>query len=808
MPLFSSLGYLRNEVLRLPEAQLLSIVKYHSETVINRSPAGRYWGSSLSFRGKSVENKVHELQFAHRVVADKVVVHGHLMQLVWEMYGFQYAGIRDLLLENQDKIALTAAVAEAIEDRMLLIADYEVVRILLEQITQAMEDAVLELSGRSLEDIQSKGLTPYDFFFVDCSKGFELLTNVLHRLTVSVTQDHWPPALALQLLQFLVSVFHAADAQGAKAFDEYHQSSSGSSRSDELRKSHDAHLQSGHHKSHLLLRYLPLRDACVTLAQQLLPEIQTRTQGNAALAPNLFESITVSGLGGNREEHWLSAFAESVFSSYVREALNHYVDAAPNTAAEVTSEDVSNRAVESMPRTWKAEYETAKQALVSVMLSLGYHERAFQFSRRFWYFQGLFDAVEMAPSAHKSALDALLVQFGNVRNSAVDKERFFTRQYCEWLERTQQHQRLIVDAEHLTKQQESISQSSPLHHPPVDNAGILYEFLTGLEKGSSNGVDVMDEAANDDFRVESQSVTFDPHRHHLHMLQCLRRQDYLNVTQAALAHAQTLPALYEQKSILSFGKLAAIVAAGKLSENRTESDGLEEEESMVRALRLQTEEALKLPIIQEQHFPEELQLLPALRQCQRLVHERFVPATEQILFAANPAQTLQLQRMSWLRMISHAMILLGYHHGHCASLEESNEALQRSQAQQVQQLLSIIWEKIVEMESLVLEDAVLYKGPITSVQETALLNTSALAAVVQDVLLGVEEGNLPADFVWPVHAPIEFAAIVQKVISESKTEDTSKDKASSSHPVIETWGQGERERAQMLMQNIIRLALP
>lgn len=167
MPLFSRLGYLRNEVLRLPEAQLLSIVKYHSETVINRSPAGRYWGSSLSFRGKSVENKVHELQFAHRVVADKVVVHGHLMQLVWEMYGFQYAGIRDLLLENQDKIALTAAVAEAIEDRMLLIADHEVVRILLEQITQAMEDAVLELSGRSLEDIQSKGLTPYDFFFVD-----------------------------------------------------------------------------------------------------------------------------------------------------------------------------------------------------------------------------------------------------------------------------------------------------------------------------------------------------------------------------------------------------------------------------------------------------------------------------------------------------------------------------------------------------------------------------------------------------------------------------------------------------------------
>ncbi len=119
-----------------------------------------------------MDNKVKELQFAHRVVTDKVVLHGHLMQIMWELYGFHYAAVAELLYVNQDKIALAAAIAEAVEERMLAIADQEIVKVLLEEIAQAMEDAVLELSGRSLEEIQSKGLTPYDFFFADVSAFF------------------------------------------------------------------------------------------------------------------------------------------------------------------------------------------------------------------------------------------------------------------------------------------------------------------------------------------------------------------------------------------------------------------------------------------------------------------------------------------------------------------------------------------------------------------------------------------------------------------------------------------------------------
>lgn len=174
MNLFSQLGYLRNAFLQLPSSELLKIVTNVSDGIINRNPTGRYWGSSLSFRGKSIENKVNELQFAHRVVADKVTCHGHFMQVIWEIYGFYHADIRDVLYLNQDKVALSAAIAEAIEQRMSVIDDDDVVHKLLQHITSVLENTVLQLSGQSLEDIQARGLTPYDQFYADVS-DFSLL---------------------------------------------------------------------------------------------------------------------------------------------------------------------------------------------------------------------------------------------------------------------------------------------------------------------------------------------------------------------------------------------------------------------------------------------------------------------------------------------------------------------------------------------------------------------------------------------------------------------------------------------------------
>lgn len=153
--------------MQLPASALAHIVEQVSEGIINRNPTGRYWGSSLSFRGKSVDNKVHELQFAHRIVADKVLCHGQLMQIIWEIYGFRHKELDQLLSLNQDRAALAAAVAESIENRMPLIHEDEHVKTLLEEMTTMIEESVLALGKQSLEDIQAKGLTPYDQFYAD-----------------------------------------------------------------------------------------------------------------------------------------------------------------------------------------------------------------------------------------------------------------------------------------------------------------------------------------------------------------------------------------------------------------------------------------------------------------------------------------------------------------------------------------------------------------------------------------------------------------------------------------------------------------
>lgn len=598
-----------------------------------------------------------------------------------------------------------------------------------------------------------------------------------------LTRAHWPPSLAMQLLSFLVSVFRTAETQGSQAFDEYHSTPA------ESKDNCNIH--------HLLLRYPDMRHACVTLVQHILQEVIARTDGDVNLAQKLIHV--------NEELDWLAAFAETVFSSYICEANLVFATDGRNSNFTISSDEQVNAAVEAMPRIWKVEYETAKRTIISLMLSYGYHDVAFCFSRKFWYFQGLFDAVELSPSSHKGELDSLLLSFGDFRNSAVDQERCLTRQYCEWLERTQQHQRLVLDSEQFTSDKHERS--------AVDNSNILYEFLTGVEKHSS----LQDVTSNEEEEavVMTESVPFDPHRHHIHMLQCLRRKDYASTTQAALAHAQTLTNLLDQKSVLSFGKLAAIVAQRKLSnvsENQPMAD-LEEEQLRVQSLRTQAEECLKLPIIQEQHFSEEAKLLSPSTLAHRLLHERFVQLTEQVLCSAHPRQSLKIHREEWLQMISHVLILLGYHHFHCAVVD-GEEDTDSKISNSIQRLLELLWEKIVEMECLALEDMILYQGPITSVQETALVNESLLAAVVTDAMIGMQEGNLPQEFILPVHATVLFGSIVQKVLSyesaiasETSSSKGNQKTAELSHPIISTWKKHERERVQMLMQNVVRLVL-
>lgn len=102
MALDSQLGNLRNTFLRLSSSDARRVVQRVSETLIDRHPAGRYWGGALPLRNMAHDGKVanqnvhnnynalHEFQFAHRVIQEKVAAHGLLLQTVAEAVSTQY----------------------------------------------------------------------------------------------------------------------------------------------------------------------------------------------------------------------------------------------------------------------------------------------------------------------------------------------------------------------------------------------------------------------------------------------------------------------------------------------------------------------------------------------------------------------------------------------------------------------------------------------------------------------------------------------------------------------------------------------
>lgn len=613
--------------------------------------------------------------------------------------------------------------------------------------------------------------------------------------------------LGVHLLHMIVDIFRMAEAQGTQAFHEAHMrdSSHSGAAAPTLKKTA---------KLHLLLRHIPLRDALVQLIAAIVPEVESRTQGQSDRAAQLFAvlaSSTISSVSsmpvGKRgfgatsstatasssiEETWIAQCIDLILSAYVREAVEES-SAAP--VMQHIEEMHMNSAVESMSRVWKQDYESAKAVCIKLLLVCHHHARAFQFSNGYWYFEGLFAATAMAPEVHKARLNELIQEYGHIRNSAVDYERTLVRQYLEWLERHNQLQRLLLDTELLIKLQGKSAFD-------VKNRQMIDAFLTGIEVDSARVEDAVDED-----KVASTKVPYDPYRHHVHMLQGLRRKDYLTTAHAALAHASSLSVVGERKSVLSFGKLAAIVATRKAQEVPSSSSS---SSSTALLYQKQCENALKLPVIQELYCTatatsgssdiDNEQLLSPIALAHRIVQHSLVPLIHStILSAANPAQALQDHRQSLLARISHILIVLGCHH----DSQRNQTAAGTADKDQVTRLLSTLWEEVVRIECVALEDAVLYQGPVTRVQEEAMVkDISILAAVVQDGLTGVKEGNLPIDFLWPVATAgsnIGFESILQQVIAPAATA------TSTPHPVVTTWKKAEQERAQLLIHNIIRL---
>eukprot|EP01033_Poteriospumella_lacustris_P002828 gene2828-2055_t len=748
--LFANLGGLRNAFLQLPADEALRIVTQVSEGIVNRNPTGRYWGSSLSSRGKSVDNKVNELQFAHRIVVDKVHCHSHFMQVVWEIYGFRHVAVRETLSLNQDRVALAAAVAEAIETRMGLLRDDDNVRLLLDVLTNVVEDTVLALCGQSLEDIQAKGLTPYDQFYADVTKVLEFLTHAVRALTASLQTTHWSPTLALYVLHCLVDVFHAAEANSTKAFLEYHAAADAQAEASSLQ--------------HLLLRHVPLRDALVAFVGALVPEVLAQSKGSSEVAARLFvgqqsssttgalpigKKLAFGGLAGAAmapEEQWVTHFAHLVLSAYVTQAQ-----------LQQPSAD-ANASVEAMPRLWKQDYEQAKATMIALMLALHCHDRAFQFSQQFWFFEGLFEATAMAPAAHKAALDQLLRQSGHVRNSAVDAERTLLRQYLEWLERHGEHQRLLVDVEGLTAAEAASSSGRP--SGAASNVGMIGAFLDGRELPAAAANEADDDGA--DAAVASTKVPFDTLRHHVHTLQGLRGKDYVTTARAALVHASTVSGVADHKT--------------------------------------------------EQYLDGAGVLLAPLPLADEILQTTLVPLAEDaILGAANPAAELQQRRSSVVATASHIFIVLGYHHAQ-STVAPADEAQSQRDTAALLRILSRTWQAILRLECLALEDAVLSHGPVTQLHEEALVrDVSLLAQVLQDALQGVSEGNLPLDFLWPIAIatptdaaygfPVDFATLLQQEVLSPGAERADAPR----HPVVDTWKKAEHERAYFLITNITRL---
>lgn len=641
------------------------------------------------------------------------------------------------------------------------------------------------------------------------TKVLEFLTHAVRALTASLQSTHWSPTLALYVLHCLVDIFHAAEANSTKAFLEYHAAAGAQAEATSLQ--------------HLLLRHVPLRDALVAFVGALVPEVLAQSKGSSEVAARLFigqqsssttgalpigKKLAFGGLAGAAmapEEQWIAHFAHLVLSAYVTQAQLQ------QPAAD------ANASVEAMPRVWKQDYEHAKATMVALLLALHCHDRAFQFSQQFWFFEGLFEATAMAPTAHKAALDQLLRQFGHVRNSAVDAERTLLRQYLEWLERHNEHQRLLVDVEGLTAAEATSASSRP--RDAASNVAMIGAFLDGRELPSVAPSDADDGA---DAAVESTKVPFDTLRHHVHTLQGLHRKDYVTTARAALVHASTVSGVADRKSVLSFGKLAAIVAERKAQEaaqksvpSSSSAPSSSSSLAAATALHRQFDNELKRPVIQEQYLDGAGDLLAPLTLADRILHTALVPLAEDtILAAANPAAELKSRRDSVVATAAHIFIVLGYHHAQSA-VAPAGEAQSRQDTATLLRILSRTWQAILRLECLALEDAVLSHGPVTQRHEEALVGeVSLLARVLQDALQGVSEGNLPLDFLWPISVgtpvdapdasfgfPLDFAALLQQEVLSPSSERTD----ARRHPVVDTWKKAEQERAHFLINNITRL---
>eukprot|EP01042_Synura_sphagnicola_P031137 gene31137-40088_t len=203
-------------------------------------------------------------------------------------------------------------------------------------------------------------------------------------------------------------------------------------------------------------------------------------------------------------------------------------------------------------------------------------------------------------------LDQLLRQSGHVRNSAVDAERTLLRQYLEWLERHGEHQRLLVDVEGLTAAEAASSSGRP--SGAASNVAMIGAFLDGRELPAAAANEADDDGA--DAAVASTKVPFDTLRHHVHTLQGLRGKDYVTTARAALVHASTVSGVADHKTVLSFGKLAAIVAerraleaAQKTAPSSSSSvPSSSSSLSAATALHRQFDNELKRPVIQEQYL--------------------------------------------------------------------------------------------------------------------------------------------------------------------------------------------------------------
>jgi hypothetical protein len=95
---------LRNMSVCLPSSTWLTILQPLSDIIMTRNPAGRYWGNtrhlvpsttstiSTSINNNTLldisilqEDRFNELQFAHRVIFEKLHQHDYLMKVVIEM---------------------------------------------------------------------------------------------------------------------------------------------------------------------------------------------------------------------------------------------------------------------------------------------------------------------------------------------------------------------------------------------------------------------------------------------------------------------------------------------------------------------------------------------------------------------------------------------------------------------------------------------------------------------------------------------------------------------------------------------------